>query len=445
MARLSIVRALTHRNFRLFFAGQTLSLIGTWTQSVAMPWLVHRLSKSELILGVAAFTAQLPSFFLPPLAGVITDRVNRHRLLIVTQSLAMVQAFALAALVITGYVQVWSLVLLNFVLSAVNAFDMTARQTFLGDMLENRDDLANAIALNSSMVNGARLFAPALAALLIAWLNEGACFLVNAFSFVAVLVALLAMRIDHPPAPLHRPSLMQGLREGFHYVAGSPPIRSVLLVVSLVSLFGLSYSLLIPVYVRKYLDGSESTYGWLMTAPGVGAFAAGLWLAWRGLKGALARIAWSPILAGACLAGFALRPPLIPALALLFGSGFGFLTLLNSCNTLLQTYADEDKRGRVLSFYSMAFLGMSPLGSLLIGALAQSTDAVVAMGIGGIACATGGIYFHFARHRWQDEVRAAIRAKRAPPVAMSRPEDLAPPAATQLHPPVESSVNESRA
>jgi len=163
------------------------------------------------------------------------------------------------------------------------------------------------------------------------------------------------------------------------------------------------------------------------------------------LKGALARIAWSPILAGACLAGFALRPPLIPALALLFGSGFGFLTLLNSCNTLLQTYADEDKRGRVLSFYSMAFLGMSPLGSLLIGALAQSTDAVVAMGIGGIACATGGIYFHFARHRWQDEVRAAIRAKRAPPVAMSRPEDLAPPAATEVPPPFESSVNESRA
>ena len=160
MARLSIVRALTHRNFRLFFAGQTLSLVGTWTQSVAMPWLVHRLSKSELILGVAAFTAQLPSFFLPPLAGVITDRVNRHRLLIATQSLAMVQAFALAALVITGAVQVWRLVLLNFVLSAVNAFDMTARQTFLGDMLDNRDDLANAIALNSSMVNGARLFAP---------------------------------------------------------------------------------------------------------------------------------------------------------------------------------------------------------------------------------------------------------------------------------------------
>jgi MFS family permease len=259
-----------------------------------------------------------------------------------------------------------------------------------------------------------------------------------------VLIALLAMRIDHPPAPLHRPSLMHGLREGFRYVTGSPPIRSVLVVVSIVSLFGLSYSLLIPVYVRKYLDGSETTYGWLMTAPGVGAFAAGLWLAWRGLKGALARIAWSPILAGACLAGFALQPPLVPALALLFGSGFGFLTLLNSCNTLLQTYADEDKRGRVLSFYSMAFLGMSPIGSLLIGASAQSTDAVIAMGIGGAACATGGLYFHFARRRWQDEVRATIRAKRVPPVAMSRPEDLAPPAATEVPPPVEPSVNEPR-
>jgi MFS family permease len=436
-----MLRALTHRNFRLFFGGQTLSLIGTWTQSVAMPWLVHRLSQSELVLGLAAFSAQLPSFFLPPIAGVVTDRVDRHRLLIATQSFAMIQAFVLAALVLTDRVQIWSLVLLNFSLSAINAFDITARQTFLGDMLDNKEDLANAIALNASLVNGARLFAPALAAQLIAWLNEGACFFVNALSFVAVLLALLAMRIKPRPEPTHRPSFTQSMREGFRYVTGSPPIRAVLLVVSIVSLFGLSYSLLLPVYVHHHLDGTAQTYGWLMTAPGVGAFTAGMWLAWRGMKGVLIRIALSPITAGLCLAGFVFQPSLPLAIVLLFGSGFSFLTLLNSCNTLLQTYADEDKRGRVMSFYSMAFLGMAPLGSLLIGALAQFLGVTFTLALCGSLCAAGGIYFQIVRHRWQDEVRATIRAKRVPPPASREPEDLAPPAATEVPPPMDSSLN----
>ncbi len=432
----SILRALRHRNFRLFFAGQTLSLVGTWTQSTAMPWLVHRLTQSELALGLVAFSAQLPSFFLPPLAGVVTDRVNRHRLLLATQTLAMLQAFALAALVLTGRVQIWSLVLLNLTLSAINAFDMTARQTFLGDMLADREDLSNAIALNSSMVNGARLFGPALAAQLIYFTGEGGCFLANAVSFAAVLAALWAMRLDPRQRPTHREPLLHGLREGFRYVTGSPPIRSVLLAVSLVSLFGLSYSLLLPVYTQNVLDGTAETYGWLMTAPGVGAFAAGVYLAWQGLKGALTRIAVAPVTAGLCLTGFSLRPGFWPAVLLLFGAGFSFLVLLNSCNTLLQAYADEDKRGRVLSFYSMAFLGMAPLGSLMVGAVASAVGVVATMRVGGLMCVLAGLTFRLSSARWRDEVRDVLRAKRAEaPQMMSDPEPLAPAAATEVPPP----------
>src|SRR5437660_879904 len=216
----SILGALAHRNFRLFFAGQTLSLIGTWTQSTAMPWLVSGLTDSKTILGLVAFSSQLPSFFLPPFAGVLTDRVNRHRLLLVTQSLAMFQAFGLAALVWAGHVKIWQLILFNLTLSAINAFDMTARQTFLGEMLDDREDLANAIALNSAMVNGARLFGPTLAALLIATTGEAGCFFLNGVSFLAVLLALLAMRLPPRVTADHRTPVWRGLRDGFAYVVG---------------------------------------------------------------------------------------------------------------------------------------------------------------------------------------------------------------------------------
>src|SRR5437660_4024261 len=216
----SMLRALSHRNFRLFFAGQTLSLVGTWTQSTAMPWLVSHLSGSPFVQGFVGFTAQLPSFFLPPFAGVLTDRLNRHRLLLVTQSLAMLQAFGLAALVWAGHVKIWQLILFNLTLSAINAFDMTARQTFLGEMLDDREDLANAIALNSAMVNGSRLFGPTLAAVLIATTGEAGCFFLNGVSFLAVLIALLAMRLPPRVTADHRTPVWRGLRDGFAYVVG---------------------------------------------------------------------------------------------------------------------------------------------------------------------------------------------------------------------------------
>jgi MFS family permease len=421
----SILRALAHRNFRLFFAGQTLSLVGTWTQSTAMPWLVARLSGEAFVVGLAGFSAQLPSFLLPPFAGVLTDRWNRHRLLLATQTLAMLQAFALAVLVLAGHVRVWQIVVLNFTLSAVNAFDMTARQTFLGDMLDRKDDLANAIALNSSMVNGARLFGPALAALLIASVGEEACFFINGLSFLAVLAALLAMRLPpRPPQPAPQP-VWHGLREGFDYVRRSTPIRAVLWQVALVSLVGLPYAMLLPLYVQQFYGGAPRVYGLLMTAPGVGAFAAGVYLAWAGLDGILTRLWTSPILAGLCLIGFSLAPNLWLAVPLLFGAGVCFLTLLNQSNTLLQTCADEDKRGRVLSFYTLAFLGMAPLGSLMIGSVASAIGVVNALRWGGVVIALGGLMFAVRMPRWRDEVCADLKLRKpavAPPTFPARSE-----------------------
>jgi MFS family permease len=396
----SILRALAHRNFRLFFTGQTLSLIGTWTQSTAMPWLVSGLTDSKTVLGLVAFSSQLPSFFLPPFAGVITDRVNRRSLLLVTQTLAMVQAFGLSAMVWTGHVQIWQLILFNFSLSAINAFDMTARQAFLGEMLDDRDDLANAIALNSAMVNGARLFGPTLAALLIATTGEAGCFFLNGVSFLAVLLALIAMRLPRRVAEAHRTPVWRGLRDGLKYVVGNTQVRVVLLLVSVVSLLGLPYAVLLPIYARETFGNNPHGYGLLMTAPGVGALTASLIIAWLGLRYALLRIAAGPALTGICLVGFAATKSLGPGLLFLFGVGFGLMLLLNTSNTLLQSLVPDEVRGRVLSFYTMSFLGMAPLGSLVLGATADGAGVVNVLTISGVCCLTAGTVFAMRTRDW---------------------------------------------
>jgi MFS family permease len=411
----SILRALTHRNFRLFFTGQTLSLIGTWTQSTAMPWLVSGLTDSKTVLGLVAFSSQLPSFFLPPIAGVLTDRVNRHRLLLVTQSLAMVQAFGLAALVWSGHVQIWQLILFNVLLSAINAFDMTARQTFLGEMLDDPEDLANAIALNSAMVNGSRLFGPSLAALLIATTGEAGCFFLNGLSFLAVLLALLAMRLPPKPAAGVRTPIMQGLREGFAFVVGHAPVRVVLLLVSVVSLLGLPYAVLMPIFARETMGNNPHGYGLLMTAPGVGALTASLVIAWLGLRYALVRIAVGPALTGICLIGFAATTSLWPGLAFLFGVGFGLMLLLNTSNTLLQSLVPNEVRGRVLSFYTMSFLGMAPLGSLILGTAADAIGVANVLSISGAFCLTAGIVFFVRTRSWHTSLEARLHSKIAAP------------------------------
>lgn len=413
----SMVRALAHRNFRLFLIGQTLSLVGTWTQSTAMPWLVARLTGSTWLTGQVGFFSQLPCLFLAPVAGIVTEHANRQRLLIVTQSLAMVQALVLAFMVLAGVIQVWHIILLNALLNAVNAFDMTARQTFLGDMLDRREDLANAIALNSMIVNGSRLFGPALAAWLIATAGEGGCFLINAMSFVAVLAAILVMRLPERAAGTRRrPPAMQGLSEGVRYALGTPPIRATLMLVGLTSLVGLPYSTLVPFVATNILHGDATTYGWLMTAPGIGAFSAGVMLSWIGLRHIVVRMAVAPIVAGLCLVGFSYAGNLPAALALLFGSGFAFLTLLNSCNTLVQAVVADDKRGRVMSLYTMMFLGISPLGSVLVGYLADPSRLHLdgALRICGSACIVGGLLFAVGSRKWRIETERRLVTARTP-------------------------------
>lgn len=389
-----IFRALRHRNFRLFFIGQSISLIGTWMQIVAMGWLVFDLTKSALMLGVIGFCGQFPSLIIPPLAGVVADRWNRHRLLIVTQTLAMTQAFIVAGLVLTHVVKVWHLFPLSIFLGCVNAFDLPARQSLYVDMIEDRNDLSNAIALNSSMVNGARLIGPTIAGLLIASLGEGMCFLLNAISYLAVLAALLLM---HPIARKRTGrvlGLWEGIREGYAYVAGFAPVRALLLLIALVSLMGMPYSVLMPIFATRILGGKALTLGFLMASSGLGALGGAVFLASRKTVLGLGRaIAVAAFLFGFGLVVFALSRFLLLSMAALVVTGFGMILVLAASNTILQTLVDDDKRGRVMAYFTMAFMGMVPFGSLLAGVLGDRIGAPRTVLVGGVCCIAGALVF----------------------------------------------------
>lgn len=391
----TLLRSLSHRNFRLFFIGQSISLIGTWMQQVAMSWLVYDgLTKSSWWLGVVACCNQIPSFFLSPLAGVVVDHVNRHRLVIATQIAAMIQAFVLTLLTMQGIIRVEHVVVLSVFIGVVNAFDMPGRQAFLSEMIERREDLGNAIALNSSMFNGARLIGPALAGIILAWTSAGFCFLINALSYIAVVIALLAMRV--PARTNQRPAqnLMAGLREGFVYAFGFAPIRAILLLVAFMSMVGLSYAVLLPVFATDVLGGTAGTYGALMSAAGVGALTGALMLASR--KSILGLGRWimaMPALLGTAMIGFSFAQSLVPALACVLVAGFAVMMQLASSNTIIQTIVDEDKRGRVMSLYTMAFMGTAPLGSLLAGFCAERVGAPLTVRVAGVCCIAASLVF----------------------------------------------------
>jgi len=389
-----MLRALGHRNYRLYFIGQGVSLIGTWMQQVAAAWLVFELTHSSWWLGVVNFAGQMPAFFVAPFAGVLVDRWNRHRLLILTQTLMMLQAFALAALALTHVIHVWHLLALSALLGLVNAFDMTGRQAFLTQIVARREDLANAIALNSSMVNGTRLVGPALAGVVLAGAGAGVCFLVNGISYLAVLAALLAMCVTQAERKAPHPPLVQGLREGFAYAFGFPPIRALLLLLAAASLMGFSYAVLLPVFATDVLHGGARMLGVLTAASGVGALLAAMWLAARKTVLGLGRvIAVAPAAAGLGLIAFSFSQWWWLSAPLLSVTGFALMAQMASSNTILQTIVDEDKRGRVMSLYTMAFLGMSPLGSLLIGWLADVLGAPAALLISGVSCVLASLAF----------------------------------------------------
>jgi MFS family permease len=389
-----LVRAFRYRNYRLFFSGQGISLVGTWMQQIAMSWLVYRLTNSAFLLGLIGFAGQVPTFVLTSVAGVFADRWDRRKLLILTQVLAMFQAFLLAFLTLMGHIAVWHLFILSVFLGLINALDIPVRQSFVIDLVENRDDLGNAIALNSVMFNGARLVGPSIAGLLIGIVGEGACFFLNGVSFFAVVVALLAMNIPERKRESETLSFIQGLRDGYRYTFGFAAIRYIILLLGLISLMGMPYLVLMPIFARDILHGGPHTLGFLMGASGVGALIGAIYLASRKTVLGLGRLmVISSGTFGIGLIVFSFSNYIQLSLCMMLLTGFGMIVHMASSNTILQTIVDEDKRGRIMSFYAMAFMGMAPFGSLLAGSLASKIGAPTTLTISGLACVVGSLLF----------------------------------------------------
>ncbi len=387
-------RAMRHRNFRLFFGGQSISLIGTWMTRVATSWLVYRLTKSSLLLGTVGFAGQIPTFLLAPLAGVLVDRVDRRKVLVWTQGLAMVQSLALAWLTLSNRINITEILILSAFQGVINAFDMPGRQSFMIRMVEDRADLSNAIAINSSMVNVARLIGPSLAGMLIAVTNEGWCFLIDGVSYVAVIASLLMMRITHEQLEQTGATMLEQLRQGWVYVAESVPIRSILLLFALLSLMGWPFMVLMPVFAAQVLHGGPHTLGFLMGAVGVGSLGSALALVLRrSVRGLLKMIPIAAAVFGVGLISFGLSKNLWLSLPMMLVTGFGMMQGLTASNTILQTLVDEKMRGRVMSYYTMAFVGMAPFGSLLAGALAHAIGAPRTVIVSGVACIVGSLWF----------------------------------------------------
>ncbi len=363
-------------------------------QVIAVSWLVYNLTDSALLLGLVGFFSQIPMFLIVPFSGVLVDRWNRHRILVVTQSLAMIQAFFLAFLTLTGRITIWQIILLSLGLGLINAFDMPARQAFVVELVEKRSDLANAIALNSSMVNSARLIGPAIAGILVAAVGEGFCFLINGITFMSVIFSLLAMKLKKKPEHRHSKNIFHDIKEGFRYSFGFIPIRSILLFLGLVSFIGMPYNVLMPIFAKDILHGGPNLLGYLMSAGGIGSLLGGIYLASRKTVVGLGRIlAAATGIFGISLILFSVSRILWLSLLLMLIGGLGMLIHIAASNTILQTITEDDKRGRVMSFFTMAFMGMAPFGTLLEGALANWIGATNTVLISGGICILGTIIF----------------------------------------------------
>ena len=416
------LRSLRHRNFRLFAAGQLISMTGTWVQLVAQSWLIYRLTGRATLLGLVGFAGNFPIFLLAPIGGALADRFERRRIIVVTQAISMVLAFVLAGLTLGGVVREWHIVALAAGLGIIHAFDIPARQSFLVEMV-GRDDLINAIGLNSSLFNGARMIGPAVAGVLVAAVGEGWCFFINAISFAAVLVALLAIRVPPFQAPA-KTSTLSRIREGFAFAVHERPVRALLVMLSFLSLVGMPFMVLMPVFADRVLFGGPAAYGILMSAAGMGALAGAIALASkrdvRGLGGWVARAA---IGFGALLAVFSLSRSMWLSVLLLLPIGFSMMVQISSSNTLIQTMVPDALRGRVMSVYSMMFMGMAPLGALLSGWSADRIGAPRTVLIGGTACVIAAAIFRWSLPRLRADARRLIIAQQAvggePPAGIS--------------------------
>jgi MFS family permease len=390
----STLRALGHRNYRLYFGGQGISLTGSWMQQVAMGWLVYRLTGSAFYLGLVAFFAQVPVIFMAPLAGVLADRLNRMHIMLVAQTLAMAQAFILAFLMFSKAIAPWHLLPLAFFLGLANALDAPARHSFIVQIVEKKEDLGNAIALNSAMFNGARLIGPPVAGILVALTGEGICFLLNGFSYLAVIFALLAMKLAPHIKNANKIHFWGELREGFAYTFGSRPIRLIITLIAWVSLVGLSYVTLMPVFVIRVLHGGPHSLGFLMGAAGCGALLGALALAARrSMHGIEKLLAGGSALFSLGLVALSLVRTFWLSLPLLFLVGLGMMVQMASANTYLQHLISDDKRARVMSIYTMAFMGATPIGSFFVGALASGIGVRITILISGTLALAGTMVF----------------------------------------------------
>jgi MFS family permease len=392
--KMDALRALRHRNFRLYFCGQSISLIGSWMTRLATSWLVYRLTNSAFLLGLVSFAGQIPTFVLGPVAGVWIDRWDRRKLLIVTQFLAAVQSLLLAVLTFGGHITIAEVVWLSALQGVINAFDMPGRQSFLVQMVDGKTDLGNAIALNSTMVNGARLLGPAFAGIIIGEVGEGWCFLIDGVSYFAVIASLLAMKLDVPPVKKAVAGTVAQLKEGWTYVSTFAPIRTVLLLFAIISFMGVPYSVLMPVFATKILHGGPHTLGFLMGAAGVGAVISALSLAARkSVRGLYKVIPVASALMGVGLIAFSFSRTIWLSFVFMGMTGFGMMQEFAASNTVIQTIVDDDKRGRVMSYWTMAYMGSSPFGSLLAGSLAPLMGAPGTILLCGIGCVLGASWF----------------------------------------------------
>jgi MFS family permease len=386
--------AMRSRNFKLYFSGQSISLIGTWMTRIATSWLVYRLTGSALLLGVVSFAGQIPTFLLAPFAGVWIDRVDRRTLLIWTQALAAVQSLWLATLTLRHVVTMREIVLLSVLQGLVNAFDMPGRQSALVLMVDDKESLKSAIALNSSMVNVARMIGPALAGVVIAGVGEGWCFLIDGVSYLAVIGSLMAMRLRASGAKRSQASMAEQLKDGWAYVSGFAPVRTILLLFAIVSLMGVPYIVLMPIFATKVLHGGAHTLGYLSAASGVGALVSATALALRkSIRGLTRMIQISAAMFGAGLILLGTSHWMALSVVALLVTGFGMMQCIAASNTIIQTLVPEDKRGRVMSYYTMAFMGMAPWGSLLAGGLAHRFGPQVTVMMTGTVCLLGAGWY----------------------------------------------------
>lgn len=388
-------QALQHRNYRLFFFGQAVSLIGLWMTRMATQWLVYRLTDSAWMLGVVGFCQLAPAFVLSPLAGTLIDRWNRHTVLLITQIASMIVSLMLAALALTGVIEVWHILLLCAAEGAVRGFGIPARQAIIAKLVNGPENIPNAIALNSTVFNSARLIGPALGGIAVAAVGEGLCFLIDGLSYIAVVASLLAMRMPPAPAPRKPSPVLREMREGFAHTFGYAPYRALLTTVGCIVLLGGAPQMaLMSEFAKQVLRGDATTLGVLMSATGAGALLGAIYLATRrSVRGLGNVIAGSAIVMGAMLIVFSATRNIYLAATVLTIVGFTMMTIMAGCNTIMQTLVDEDKRGRVMALFVMTFTGAAPIGQLLSGAVAEQIGTPWTLAIGGSACVLAGLNF----------------------------------------------------